>query len=472
MAQLTFRVPVGLAINDSNTASRFGSRIAEAPILDRMKNDSALGNPGDFGLFTDKGNNDSDPDMFAFIGLQNKLPTERITEMKTYRASVAGGGWSRPDAVCHTKAAREYYEIKPESAPGITGGEDKFPNIDRFMTRFQLPYRRGNSYLSGNVTDEAPLLDNNGAFQAEMQALQNMVGVRRIRLFIHWERPEAGLIVYRAKVTADVDDPDPRNFPMKELAVCVVKLGVQAALPGTVLGASATSALATVLNRIREQLNQLRLNLENSMSLHQTLLKQATPSTGQKIMAGAPLLFPPLAIPALVNIAVNPALRPVVGAGVQMLNPAKHTLEIWKQTQQALMAGAVALQARNAASALAQLAIGQASFVKATEQLKAFQSGTELAARRAQVLIGVTAAVVILAAVVAFSATGAAAGAGVSSAASGGAATQPQVRLGAEWFMEGVKQVATSTTPEAFDAGVELITEEAPKAMMRMVAKQ
>src|SRR5262245_33804268 len=117
MPTRTWRVPIGLAIRDRDVASRFGSKVAEAPILARMKDDEALGKPGDFGLYADKGNNDSDSEMFVFIGLRNNLPTERITEMKDYRASVGKGKWSRPDALCDTRAAREYYEIKPESAP-------------------------------------------------------------------------------------------------------------------------------------------------------------------------------------------------------------------------------------------------------------------------------------------------------------------------------------------------------------------
>jgi hypothetical protein len=376
MARLTFRVPIGLAVKDSNVASRFGARVAEAPILDRMRADTALGTPGDFGLYADKGNNDSDPEMFVFIGLRNNLPTARITEMKNYRASLAAGQWSRPDALCHTATAREYYEIKPESAPGISGGEDKFPNIDRFMTRFGLPYRRGNRYLPGGGTDEAPLLDNNGSFQAEMQALQTMLNLRKVRLFIQWERPQDGLIVYRAKVTVDTDDPHPENLPMQELAVCVLKLGIQAAIPGTLLGASATSALAGVLVRIRQQFEQLKRNLETEMGLHQSLLKQATPSTIQKVTAASSLLNPALVIPGLINIAVNPALRPVVGAGVQMLNPAKHTLAIWKPVQEALAAGEAALKTGSAVKALAQLAVGKSSFEKASNQLKAFREGT------------------------------------------------------------------------------------------------
>jgi hypothetical protein len=300
-----------------------------------------------------------------------------------------------------------------------------------------------------------------------MQALQTMLSLRSVRLFIQWDRPEDGLIVYRAKVTVDTEGPAPRNFPMQELAVCVLKLGIQVAIPGTLLGASATSALANVLGRIREQLNQLRRNLETSMGLHQLLLKEATASTAQKVTTALGLLTPGLAIPTLVNIAVNPAMRPVVGAGVQMLNPAKHSLEIWKPTQAALAAGEAALQARNVSKALAQLAVGQASFAKASEQLTAFRDGTELAARRAELLIKVTAAVAALAAVVAYTGAAATAGAGATTAAAGSA--QPQVRVAAELFKDGMTRIVLAESPEAFDAGVELCVEDAPKAALRAV---
>ena len=112
MAKMAWRVPIGM-VTDSNTASLFGSRVAEAPILERMKSSAALGNPGEHGLYADKGNNDSDPEMFVFIGLRNNLPTARLTEMTNYRAGLPAGRWSRPDALIHTKTVREYYEIKP-----------------------------------------------------------------------------------------------------------------------------------------------------------------------------------------------------------------------------------------------------------------------------------------------------------------------------------------------------------------------
>jgi hypothetical protein len=201
-------------------------------------------------------------------------------------------------------------------------------------------------------------------------------------------------------------------------------------------------------------------------------LKQATPNTAQKATTAVGLLNPALAIPTLINIAVNPAMRPVVGAGVQMLNPAKHTLEIWKPVQDALAAGETALRTRSAAKALKELAVGKASFVKASEQLTAFQNGTELAGRKAQLLIGATAVLTALTALLVFSASGAAAGAGAGATAGAGASTQVQVRVAAEGFKDGVTQIVLAESPEAFDAGVRLCTEDAPRAALQMVMRR
>jgi hypothetical protein len=430
-----------------------------------MKKDAALGSPGDFGMFEDAGNNSSDDNMFVFIALRNNLPPGRVTEMKNYRAT-SSGDWARPDALVHSSKAREYYEIKPEAFSSWDGGQKKFPKIDRFIGRFQLPYRRGDSYLSGEQVHEAELLASDAGFQSEIGALQTMFGLRMIRLFLQWERPEPGLIVYRAKVTAETSDPAPRTFPMRELAVCVVKLGVQAAVPAANLNASAARALQAAFDRIRNQLNELRNNLAREMSLHQTLLNQATPSAMQTATTVIGLSNPVTALPTLVNIAVNPAMRPVVGAAVQQLNPAKHTMAIWKPTQDALRAADAALQTRNPSMALAQLGIGLATFVKASQQLTAFREGTELAGRKAQVVIGVTAAVVALTAVAVFSFS---AVAGTTTVGATATAGSPQIRIAAEAFKEGMIRIATAESSAAFDAGVEMVTEEAPGKLMQMV---
>jgi hypothetical protein len=169
-------------------------------------------------------------------------------------------------------------------------------------------------------------------------------------------------------------------------------------------------------------------------------------------------------------------MRPVVGPGVQMLNPARHKLDIWKPAQDALAAGEAAVQTRNAARALKELAVGRASYVKASEQLTAFRNGTELAGRRAQVLIGVTATLAALAAVAAYSATGvaatgAAATAGAGATTGAGAGTQVRVRVAADAFREGVTRIATADTVEMFDLGVQQCTEAAPRELMRVVGR-
>lgn len=470
MATITLRLPIVMAISDkakaSGVASTFGMRFAEAPILEKMKADTALGQPGDFGLYGDKGNNDSDPEMFTFIALRNNLPKESISAMKNYRATNA---WSRPDALVHTRAVKEYYEIKPESADSIGGGQRKFPNIDSFVKHFGLPYQRGQSYLPTG-TDEAPLFEDNNSFKQEKQSLEKMFGVGNVRFFIQWERPEAGLIVYRAKVSFETDRPKPKEIPpwMNDFARCVTILGIEAAIPGTFNGLSATNALSQGLVRLREPLNELKRNIQERMGLHKRLLEGATASTLQKATTIAGLLTPGLQIPTIINLSTNPAVRPVVGAAVQTLNPAKHGLEIWKQAQDALTATESALRAGNFTKALAQFIIGQASFVRASEQLEAFQKGTALAARRAEITIKVTAALAALAAVAAYSAPVLATGATTTAAAGAAAPAQVQVRV-AQFLRVSMEALATAESAPLAEVAVEAIQEESPRMAARLV---
>jgi hypothetical protein len=463
MATIRWLVPPVL-VSDTATASTFGSQFAERPIQDNMRSALELGSPGEKGLFTDKGNNSSDREMFEFIVERNRLPQADIARMQAYR-NRSSGNWARPDGLIHWGSVREYYEIKPMSGSSMAGGQRKFPKIDDFIAEFHLPYVRGERYMANDAyRRRRPILTDNATFQAELRTLQAMLGLRDLRLYVTWEKPEAGLIVYALEVTAETrGEQEPRNYPKEELARTVFALAMQATGNGT--GASAVFALEAALKKIGELIEKLERDLEFQRNFHADLLKQATPSTAQKVTAVAGLMNPLTATATIVNIFVNPDMRPLVGAAVQMLNPVKHTLEIWTPVEASLKAAKAAWATCNVAQAFAHCAIGLAQYTRATGQLTAWREGTELAGKRAQLVIGVTAAVAILTAVAVYAAQ-ALAVAGPATAA--GAQTQAGARIVAA-LGEAMVSIATSPAEPVVAQSVEVILEEAPRQVLQLV---
>jgi hypothetical protein len=219
-------------------ARAFGQRVAEGPIQEDMRKDSGLGSPGEFGLFVDTSTNAADDNMILWMGLRGNLPTVQVSRMMDYRhrrgefKDLPSDSWKRPDAVCHTGAAREYYEIKPLTDPGITAANEKFEKIDKFVSKFGLPYRRGERYMTTGERREKEIKIPS-ALKALLNNLLSMFKLRNIRIFVVWERPMPAMIVYFFKVKVETDDERTKAVgAMRSLAMFALALAIQTEVLG------------------------------------------------------------------------------------------------------------------------------------------------------------------------------------------------------------------------------------------------
>jgi hypothetical protein len=229
-------------------AKQFGRRLAEKPILDNMRGDSDLGRPGS-DLFVDTGGGiDVDDNMIVWMGLRSVLPTSQVSRMRDWRhrrrefAVPPPEEWKRPDAVCHTRAAKEYYEIKPLSASGIPAADEKLKIFDEFLAGPQpsdphhrppwekpLPYVRGTKYMTDKETRSAEIKIP-PALQGALNVLLSMFNLTEIQLFVVWERPMPAMILYLIKIRIKTRDARPaKQEAMKDLARYALALAVQTA---------------------------------------------------------------------------------------------------------------------------------------------------------------------------------------------------------------------------------------------------
>ena len=125
----------------ANIASEFGSKVAEKPIQDDMRSDPGLGRPLS-DLWVDPGGGGMEVDdrydlldgaarqyFYGAICEDEELASSRVENLQT----APPKGWARPDAICSTRIAQEYYEIKPDSLQGIIEANKKFGLIDQFI---------------------------------------------------------------------------------------------------------------------------------------------------------------------------------------------------------------------------------------------------------------------------------------------------------------------------------------------------
>ncbi|MGY4598009.1 hypothetical protein ACVWXL_005755 [Bradyrhizobium sp. GM22.5] len=217
-------------------ARKFGRLLAELPIQKDMMQSRNLGVPGPLHIVFDASINSSDESVYGFIITHQGLPPGTRARMINFRdrsgefKGLPSGSWSRPDAIVHTAIAKEYYEIKPISDPGILGANKKFENLDRFCTTFALPYQRGTLYMSDTDSKEAEI--TSPAIKALFETLAKTFGLKNIRLFLVWQRPAPGLIVYFVRVQVEGDEERLKNnSAMRDLAQHALRLAIQSVVP-------------------------------------------------------------------------------------------------------------------------------------------------------------------------------------------------------------------------------------------------
>jgi hypothetical protein len=220
-------------VASQSIARGFGQKVAEKPIIDDMRGDAGLGKPGVARLFVDTSTNDSDDTLIVDMSLWESLPRTQLTRMLDYRhhrnefASLTED-WKRPDAVCGTRQAKEYYEIKPMSDPGIIAANYKFEQFDKFLKKFELRYRRGTSYMTESERREKEI-DFSLVAKSSINNLLSMFKLRSIRLFVVWERPMPAMILYFIKIKIDTRDSRPARGKavLRNLARFVLSLAIQ-----------------------------------------------------------------------------------------------------------------------------------------------------------------------------------------------------------------------------------------------------
>lgn len=94
-----------------------------------------------------------------------------------------------PDLLTDDGPIKEFYEIKPNSTSGRTAGRTKIANLDAVYTHLALPYAPGILWRpnSKETVFEGPIF-----------------GVR-IKVFFHFFRTSAGLIVYQLCIDGDLE---------------------------------------------------------------------------------------------------------------------------------------------------------------------------------------------------------------------------------------------------------------------------
>jgi hypothetical protein len=227
------------------------------------------------------------------------------------------------------------------------------------------------------------------------------------------------------------------------------------------LNDAATVALNDQLRSMRDTLRTLQNRLSLEKGLHETLIRESSPGALQIAGFVASVINPV----ALAAALVSPANRSVIGGAVNALNPkTRPGLEIWAKGEECLRVATQALARSDLAGAIGALAKGEAYYRRADAEFTAWRDGIELAGRRAELVVGVSAAVAILIAFAAF-----AAGATAATAATGAEAAK--TRVGAEIateFTRGARTILQASTLEGEQLGEAIIDDAKERLVMSL----
>lgn len=192
--------PSAIELRGSDSAIRFGRKIAEGPInadflVKRAGGDSR------FVYFDDL----SDNNYFLFLVDRNNPSPNALERMKRARAS--GKPFRRPDIVLHHPVnGREYYEIKPASNDGLAAAREKLPHIDTFLNDAGLTYARGTSYPPAGSRPSRVELKGGPKFVAGLAVILRRARLRSVKVVLKWDRFEPGVILYSICVAIESDD--------------------------------------------------------------------------------------------------------------------------------------------------------------------------------------------------------------------------------------------------------------------------
>jgi hypothetical protein len=128
----------------SSEASAFGAVAEELIYVDFHS--KYAGGPTE--LFRDANNPSS---YLYFLAINNPHFTQPRQE--DYYRRLRGEGLGRiPDFLVHKAVEKAFYEVKPDSASGITAGVDKVGTLMAVYAYYQLPYKAGSTYTPRDQT--------------------------------------------------------------------------------------------------------------------------------------------------------------------------------------------------------------------------------------------------------------------------------------------------------------------------------
>jgi hypothetical protein len=228
------------------------------------------------------------------------------------------------------------------------------------------------------------------------------------------------------------------------------------------LSNAANDALSEQLNKKRDELQKLQNRISLEKGLHEKLIRGSSPSPLQTAGVVASAINPITLGAAL----VSPANRAVIGGAVNALNPKPRPgLDIWEKAEASARLANQALTRRDLPQLLEALSKGEGHFRQADAQFTAWRDGIELAGRRAELAIGVAAAVatIIAIGVFALEATATTAAAGTAAATQ----TPTGVRVASQ-ITEGVQRIVTASTVAEEQAGEALVKDGVAQLRMAL----
>jgi hypothetical protein len=226
------------------------------------------------------------------------------------------------------------------------------------------------------------------------------------------------------------------------------------------LSNAASDALSEQLNKKRDELQNLQNRISLEKGLHEKLIRGSSPTPLQVAGVVASTINPVTFAAAL----VSPANRAVIGGAVNALNPkTRPGLDIWEKADASVRLANQALTRRDLPQLLGALSRGDGHFRRADAQFTAWRDGIELAGRRAELAIGVAAAVATILAIGVFALEATATTAAAGTVA--GTQTPTGVRIASQ-ITEGVRVVVSASTLAEEQAGEAMI--EQGVAQLRM----
>ena len=240
---------------------------------------------------------------------------------------------------------------------------------------------------------------------------------------------------------------------------------------------AAAAAMNEELKRKSGDLQRLQNKISRQKGLHDTLIRGSSLTLAQQAELLPSLINPAGVVGVLAGaVAGNKSSLATVGAAVNLFNPQNRpALDIWAKAEADVRSASQALARGDVAGAVVAIAKGEVHFTQADTQFTAWRDGIELAARRAQLAVGVAAVVATAVAVTIYAYPVVAGASAVTGTAVSQTATGPRIAADVVEAAEAIFRAQTVAQEQAAERtfvrvaeqlGDELV-EELPKIVRR-----